>query len=110
MWSLLPEQVSAHASIGKMNRTPPSYIHFRDTVTFTMTSSNYNLESVALHEIGHVLGLMHDDNYSAVMYDGYDYKTALTYYDLNALYDIYPYYIAGPNYVCRFFPTHFLNR
>ena len=90
----------AHASIGKMNRTPPSYIHFRDTVTFTMTSSNYNLESVALHEIGHVLGLMHDDNYSAVMYDGYDYKTALTYYDLNALYDIYPYYIAGPNYVC----------
>lgn len=46
----------AHASVGKHNRTPPTFIHFKKTINFTMTTSDYSLEAVALHEIGHVLG------------------------------------------------------
>ena len=91
----------AHSTLGKFNRTPPCFIHFNDTFTFTMNTSPYNLEAVALHEIGHVLGLPHDSITSAVMYEYYAYKTALTKYDLNALYSIYgfPHLIVGPHLI-----------
>ena len=69
-----------------------------------MTSSGYNLEVIALHEIGHVLGLEHDTSHStAVMYsDGYyHYNIDITSYDYNSLYDIYgfPTAIIGNNYI-----------
>jgi len=94
----------AHASIGLENQTPPAYIHFRKIKPFTMTSLDYNLEAVALHEIGHVLGLEHDFSHNnAVMWPTYGYKTDLTSYDYNALYNIYgfPTSIEGPNYICQ---------
>ena len=90
----------AHASIGMYNRTPPAYVHFRKSISFTTTSSDNNLEAVALHEIGHVLGLPHDENHTtAVMWPEYSYKTSLTYYDLTALYSIYGFSITGPELV-----------
>lgn len=93
----------AHATIGKHPQTPPCFIHFCDTVTFTMTSSPHNLETVAIHEIGHVLGLGHDETHNnAVMYNYYNgYKTDLTSYDYNALYSIYgfPSSIDGPHLI-----------
>ena len=63
----------AHSTLGQIDQTPPAFIHFNDDITFTMTLSGYNLEYVALHEIGHVLGLTHDSHSDAVMYDTYEY-------------------------------------
>lgn len=87
----------AHATNGMNNL---NYIHFNDTKTFTVTSSPYNLEFVALHEIGHILGLPHDESHSeAIMWPEYGYKTNLTYYDLIALCNIYGFSITGPTLV-----------
>ena len=103
----------AHASIGKYNRTPPAYVHFRKSETFTMGLSGYNLETIALHEIGHVLGLEHDEsNSNAVMYKSYTgYKTDLTSDDYNVLYAIYgfPTTIEGPNYISQSGTYHINN-
>ncbi len=95
----------AHASIGRYNRTPPAYVHFKKNISFTMTSSPYNLESVALHEIGHVLGLAHDSSHSnAVMNDYYGYKLDLTGYDLSTFYSHYsfPGSLTGPNLITNY--------
>ena len=93
----------AHTSEGKTSLTPPSYIHFNDDIAFTMTTSPYNLETIALHSIGHVLGLEYDlNNPDAVMYKYYNgHKIDLTSYDYNALYSIYgfPTAINGNNYI-----------
>ncbi|KAL9970718.1 hypothetical protein ACROYT_G023132 [Oculina patagonica] len=57
-------------------------VHFDDDETFTDgTSSGINLFSVALHEIGHLLGLKHSRNTSAIMhetYKGYNPNMKLT--------------------------------
>ena len=46
--------------------------HFDDDEVFTDgTSAGINLFSVALHEIGHLLGLRHSQNTSAIMYKTY---------------------------------------
>jgi hypothetical protein len=93
----------AHSTIGKTNGNPPSFIHFRTSETFTMTSSPYSLEAVALHEIGHVLGLVHSPNSNSVMYEYYDYKTDLTGYDLSNFYSHYtfPWSLTGPNLIIQ---------
>jgi hypothetical protein len=87
----------AHATLGRYNRTPPSFIHFNDTKTFTVTLSGNNLEAVALHEIGHVLGLPHNSSPSAVMYGYNQNYLDLTGYDLHDFYSNYtfPWSITG---------------
>lgn len=60
-----------------------------------MTSSGFNLQSVALKEIGHVLGIPGLSYPSAVMSPGYSYCTDLTGYDLSVLYYLYPYSFPG---------------
>lgn len=57
-------------------------VHFDDDETFTDgVSSGTNLFSVALHEIGHLLGLRHSSKTSAIMheiYKAYDPNMKLT--------------------------------
>lgn len=98
----------AHASWGKKtDRTPPCYIHFNDAYTFSTDSTSYDIESLALHEIGHVLGLDDNDNHpSSVMYESLPLgisgiRRDLTTNDVAELYNIYeiPYSIDGPKLI-----------
>lgn len=99
--------VVAHSTVGKISSlTPPGQVHFNDLCTFSTDGTQFDVESVALHEIGHVLGI--PDNYTNSSYVMYyqissgTIKRNLTSYDYNALYDIYgfPNAIEGPNYIC----------
>ena len=68
-------------------------VHFDDDETFTDGSlSGTNLFSVALHEIGHLLGLKHSQNTSAIMhrkYKAYDPNMKLTDDEKNGMDFIY---------------------
>ena len=63
----------AHASYPEISS--PSFIHFDGDEQWTVsdgTSNKYSLLPVALHEVGHVLGLKHSSNTTAVMYEKYN--------------------------------------
>ena len=65
--------IIAHASYPKASS--PSFIHFDGDEQWTVsdgTSNRYSLLPVALHEIGHVLGLKHSLDPNAVMYKSYN--------------------------------------
>ena len=75
-------------------------IHFDDSEDFT--ESGYNGKSLpwtALHEIGHSLGLMHSENWGAVMSSEYasfshpNQPLALTADDINGVQSLYGTYI-----------------
>jgi len=61
-----PSGVLAHAFYPTDGR-----LHFDDAETWTTSGSGIDLESVALHELGHSIGLGHSSNPSAVMYAYY---------------------------------------
>ena len=73
----------------------PEYgvLHFDDDETFTDgVSTGTNLFSVALHEIGHLLGLKHSSYSYAIMhqiYKSYNPNMNLTDDEINGINDIY---------------------
>jgi hypothetical protein len=99
----------AHASIGIEQYTCPGYVHFNDIKPFSTDSTQYDLESTALHEIGHVLGLEHSSDITSVMYPYGDSGPSgvmrdVTSYDIITLNSIYgfPYFIDGPKLISTY--------
>jgi hypothetical protein len=71
--------------------------HFDDAETWSLTGSGgtFDLETVALHEIGHLLGLEHSSVSGSVMFPSYGgVRRALTQDDLDGIRRLYP-------FVCR---------
>jgi predicted Zn-dependent protease len=64
-------------------------ISFDTQDTWTVSTSNYNLFVVALHEFGHALGMAHSDVSNAVMYNSYHYVTGLLADDINGIWAKY---------------------
>uniref|UniRef100_A0A0D9XMC4 Peptidase metallopeptidase domain-containing protein n=1 Tax=Leersia perrieri TaxID=77586 RepID=A0A0D9XMC4_9ORYZ len=57
-----------------------------------MDPSAYDLESIVIHEIGHVLGLDHSTSLTSVMYKSFDYRTKkikLNIYDVLGIQELY---------------------
>lgn len=75
-------------------------IHFDDAEYWNVNGSSFDIETVALHEIGHLLGLDHSTNIDAVMITPYQtVRKALHSDDINAINAAYP-PISGPASLC----------
>lgn len=66
-------------------------LHFDDDENWSIGNAGIDLESVALHEIGHLLGIEHSNDPNAVMYPYYNYNRTLHYDDVMAVQQLYSY-------------------
>lgn len=77
-------------------------LHFDDTENWSIGDSGIDLETVALHEIGHLLGIAHSSDTNAIMYPYYNgIAHSLTADDCLAIWDIYgcPCSITGSDFL-----------
>ena len=88
-----PGNTLAHAFYPPpMGGTHAGEMHFDEDETFSLDGSGgtYSVGAVALHEIGHLIGLAHSQVQDAVMYPYYDVnKTTLRQDDINGVRDLY---------------------
>ena len=85
-----PGGVLAHTFYPSLPATEPlaGDMHFDDAESWHF-GSNFDVFSVALHEIGHALGLGSSDNPDSVMYPYYRMRTGLTQEDKDAILSLY---------------------
>jgi len=85
-----PGSVLAHAFYPAPPNPEPiaGDVHFDDDEQWRV-GTYLDLFSVALHELGHVLGLGHSDNPDAVMYPYYSQVTELSQEDIDAIRTLY---------------------
>ena len=76
-------------------------IRFNDNVSWAINGSNYDVFKVAVHEIGHALGMRHSEYSDAIMYYAYNSASTLTADDICGLWSVYncPFPISGPSTV-----------
>lgn len=69
-------------------------MHFDDAETWSLTGAGgtFDLQTVALHEIGHLLGLLHSSDPNSIMYPTYSgVRRSLGQDDLDGIRRLYPY-------------------
>lgn len=92
-----PHGVLAHAyyPYGINPESIAGDIHFDEAETWSLTTT-YDMFSVALHELGHSLGLAHSSDSNAVMAPYYKKMTGLTSDDIAGIRALYSYGNGGP--------------
>jgi hypothetical protein len=98
--------VLAHADFppgcSVITNTLPKPVHFDDSEhqwVIGAVANGFDVETVALHEIGHILGLQHSDVAGSVMFPSVSSnstKRALTADDLGGIHELYPASLLAP--------------
>ncbi len=73
------------------NRALMGHIHFNALAPWNGASeTGYNLTSVAMHEIGHVLGLAHSESRESIMFEDYsEWRNGLAKQDVDNIRSLY---------------------
>lgn len=98
--------VIAHADFppgcGVITNSLPKPLHFDDSENqwaVGAAANSFDIETVALHEFGHILGLQHSNVAGSVMFptvSSNSTKRALTADDLGGIHDLYPAGVPAP--------------